>query len=82
MHIVTVLVIWQECVETSSIKVTQFKPPHKKGQHLVEVAESITEVTPILAATSNQADEGPIVHAKLNGYSVSLQLDTGATQSL
>ena len=50
--------------------------PHKKAQHLVGVAES----TPILATTSSQ-DEGPIVHAKLNGYSVHVSLQR-ATVSL
>ena len=54
---------------------------YKKGQHLVEFSESLTEVTPILA-TNTSRDQGPMVHAKLNGYSVSLQLDTGATVTL
>jgi len=49
---------------------------------LVEISESsLTKVTPILATNSSQ-DEGLVVHAKLNGYSVSLQLDTGATVTL
>ena len=45
---------------------------------MVEISETLTEVTPILATNTSQ-DQGPMVHAKLNGYSVSLQLDTGAT---
>ena len=48
--------------------------------HWIETTEEPCEQLQILVThVTTHQQEGPIVHANLNGHSVSMQLDTGAT---
>ena len=61
----------------------QFNSNQSHRTHLIEIADEepvINEQLQILAThVTPYQREGAIVHAKLNGHSVNMQLDTGAT---